>query len=113
MKKLLLFICSAVLIMSCGRGSQQPTDYITFGQAFSHVSQSFNYWFFVILSSLALIVYVPMANKLNRKGTSGKGLSIVFFALLVLCAFAWLYRPAEVAANTTVEQMLRGVYIGY
>ena len=113
MKKLILFMLSAVLLMSCGGASQKPSDNISFGQAFSHVSQSFTYWLFSILTTLAVIVFFPLAIKANKKGVSGQALGVVAFVLMVLCAFAWLFRPAEVAANTTVEQALRGIYIGY
>jgi len=41
------------------------------------------------------------------------GRTIVLFVLMALLMTALMVRPSEVAANTTVEQAARGVFIGY
>lgn len=113
MKKLILFAFTAMFLMSCGGAGQQPTDYITFGQAFNHVSQSFTYWLFVVLTTAGTGLFFYKAIQANKSGADGRGLALLAFVFIVLTAFAWLYRPCEVAANTTVEQAARGVFIGY
>jgi len=109
MKKLILFAFTAMFLMSCGGAGQNPDDYITFGQAFSHVSKSFWYWFFIVLAILPPIGYIAAyyMGKIDEVDLR------LLFALLALLLFAIFFRPCEVAANTTVEQAARGVYIGY
>ena len=111
--KVLLFALTAMFLMSCGGAGQNPDDYITFGQAFSHVSESASYWIFAIATSILTVGYWIYAVAANKSGADGRGLALIGFVVTAACLFAWLFRPAEVAANTTVEQMLRGVYIGY
>lgn len=113
MKKVILFALVSIFLMSCGGSGQNPDDYITFGQAFNHVSKSTSYWLFALILTAATVGYWIYAGIANKKGADGKGLAVIGFAITAACLFAWFFRPCEVAANTTVEQMLRGVYIGY
>lgn len=114
MKKLLLFILSAITLMSCGGSGQLPTDYITFGQAFSHVSQSAEYWAWVVgVGLISAVAGYKLVKGYNDGEVEGKTIGLYGSIMLAANLFVWLMRPCEVAANTTVEQMLRGVYIGY
>lgn len=113
MKKLIFFAVSAMFLMSCGGAGQNPDDYITFGQAFNHVSESSSYWIFSIVTTIVMVGYWVYAIKANKSGADGRGLALIAFVITAACLFAWLFRPAEVAANTTVEQAARGVFIGY
>ena len=104
----------AIFLMSCGGNGQQPTDYITFGQAFKHVSQSFDYWIWIIPATLLLLGGGYKLVKGYSDGEiEGKTVGFYGFVLVAINLCTWLIRPCDVAANTTVEQMLRGVYIGY
>lgn len=109
MKKLILFAFTAMFLMSCGGAGQQPDDYITFGQAFNHVSKSFWYWFFIVVAILPPVVYIAAyyMGKIDEVDLR------LLFALLAVLLFAIFFRPCEVAANTTVAQAARGNYIGY
>lgn len=111
MKKMLLFSMFAIVFMSCGGSGQHPDDYITWGQAFNHVAHSFSYWFFIAVTVLAVAAYIIIVSKSDDGWNQGRVL--VLFVLLALFLMALLMRPSEVAANTTVEQAARGVYIGY
>jgi hypothetical protein len=114
MKKLLLFSLCAVLLMSCGGAGHDPSDNITWGQAFNHVSHSFTYWLFVIITGLFLLLVTLGSVIQYKKGEiDGSAFAKRVFVALVIFAFAFFMRPCEVAANTTVEQAARGVWIGY
>lgn len=114
MKKLFLFAMFSIFLMSCGGAGQQPTDNITWGQAFNHVSHSLSYWLFIIIAAgVAVYGGWKIYKAYDAKDIDG-GLFVMYaFLILALNLTVWLVRPSEVAANTTVEQMLRGVYIGY
>ena len=111
MRKLILFSLMAVLLMSCGGAGQLPTDNITFGTAWHHVSKSFGYWIFVIIAIALIAGYVYRTAK-SEDGWYGQSY-LISFALLLILLFAIFFRPCEVAANTAVEQAARGVFIGY
>lgn len=103
----------AFFLMSCGGSGQHPEDFITWGQAFQHVSHSFGYWLFVVTTTLLLAFVIAAVIKANKQGQDGANLSVFVFIALVLCLCAWFIRPSEIAANTTVEQAARGIFIGY
>lgn len=112
MRLIFLFLCVAFLA-SCN-GGQLPTDNISFGAAFAHVAASFSYWAWVIVAGLAagVIIYRMVRNyRTSQEWTAGH--SVILFFVMALLLFTILYRPTEVAANTTNEQAARGVYIGY
>jgi len=99
----------AMFLMSCGGAGQLPTDNITWGQAFNHVSQSFGYWIFIIIAAGVLGSYIFAVAK-GKVDTLSLPL---LFGLVGFLLFTIFFRPSEVAANTTVEQAARGVFIGY
>lgn len=109
--KQLLFLLTIILLASCGGAGVQPTDNITWGTAFNHVSQSFSYWLWVFLALIAAAAYVWAITKSKDGWTHGRVL-ILFVALALLMA-SIMYLPSEIAVNTTVEQAARGVFIGY
>lgn len=109
MKKLLLFSICAILLMSCGGAGVDPSDNITFGQAFSKVSRSFSYWLWIVIACLPLVVYLGI----TLWGKVEEFKLPILFVLVAVLLIAIFMRPCEVAANTTVEQAARGVYIGY
>lgn len=114
MKKVILFALVAMFLMSCGGAGKAPEDYITLGQAFSHVAKSFGYWVWIIVVALGSSVFWFKFLKGKAGHNPGLGTTLpLMFATLLLLMIAIFMRPCEVAANTTVEQMLRGVYIGY
>lgn len=111
LKDIIIFALCSLFLMSCGGAGQLPDDNITWGTAFAHVSHSFGYWIFIIIFALVLGYYIYSVQK-ARNGWTGKEFLIAFgiFAALMIAIFI---RPSEVAANTTVEQAARGVWIGY
>jgi len=111
MKKLISFFLFAVLLTSCGGAGVDPSDNITWGTAFNHVSQSFSYWLWIIITVAAAAVYIFKITSSKEGWDLGR--TIVLFVLLALLMTALMVRPSEVAANTTVEQAARGVFIGY
>ena len=111
MKQLFFYFTAILLLTSCGGTGIEPTDNITWGQAFSHVSGSFGYWLWVFVAFTALVVYIGIITKSKEGWNQGKVL--VLFLFLALFMFSVMYLPSEIAANTTVEQAARGVYIGY
>lgn len=83
---------------------------ISFAQAWAHVAHSPAYWIWIVVVLILSGVFAWANNKYDF-GTAGKvaGIVALFFAL----GFAILFRPAEVAANTSIDAASRGVYIGY
>jgi hypothetical protein len=51
-----------------------------------------------------------MKKAYDKEGTFS---GVLLFLLLAALLMAWLYRPSDIAWNTTVEQAARGVWIGY
>jgi hypothetical protein len=110
MKNLIMFIIAAIFLMSCGTTTGDPeVDTIGIGTAFGIVSKSFTYWLFIILALIPPIVYIGMyyAGKIDEVNL------IVLFGFLALLMFAIFYRPAEIAANTSIAAFNRGNIIGY
>lgn len=97
--------------MSCDSHSL-PTDNISFGQAFSYCSTLTGYWVWVIIAVAAAIgigIYLYKNYQKTQEWSGGKGVILMVCLALILCSI--LIPPANVAANTTVEQAARGVYI--
>lgn len=111
MKQLFFYLTAILLLTSCGGTGIEPTDNITWGTAFNHVAQSFGYWLWVFIAFTAVVVYVGLITK--SKDGWNQSRVLVLFLFLALLMFAIMYLPSEIAANTTVEQAARGVYIGY
>lgn len=104
----LIFAVLSVALMSCGTTTGDPTvDNIGFSEAWKHVAGFTSYWVWLILAAIPLIVYIGY---LIVNGNAVPNHWIIF-ALLALFLFAMLMPPGECAANTTVEQAARGVYI--
>ena len=89
-------------------------EYISLGEAFAHCAKSTSYWVWLVI---AFLVFVGVAFTCIKKYQAGdlEGKEVVKFILVPFVAFvfALLFRPTEVANNTTKEQAARGVYIGY
>lgn len=114
MKQLIFLFMTCLFLASCGGAGQLPTDYITFGQAFSHCASTGSYWLWVGIALLVSGVTLFFLFRAYGKSQDWSGgYTLVLFACVVILFLAFLMRPAEVAANTTVEQAARGVYIGY
>jgi hypothetical protein len=114
MKNIILFALCATLLMSCGGAGHLPTDNVSWGQAFGHVSHSFWYWFFAVITFIVLAVNFYFSLESYAKGEiDGGQFALRLIVCLVIFAFAFLFRPCEVAANTTVEQAARNHWIGY
>lgn len=97
------------LLASCAASK----DEISFGKAFSYCTTLFSYWLWIIIASALAIGGGIVLYKQYKKNASWEvGYSVILFVLVALFAAAWLYLPAEIAANTTPEQAARGVYIG-
>lgn len=111
MKSIILFAICSIFLMSCGGAGNLPSDNITWGTAFNHVSKSGSYWFFIAFITVILGLYIYGTQK---KGDGWDGKAFLFaFLILAALMIAIFIRPSEVAANTTVEQAARGVWIGY
>ncbi len=104
----LLFILLTIGLASCGKTTGDPTvDNITFSQAWGHVAGFASYWVWLALSALPLIGYIIY---LIKDKNSELKLPVLFVVLAIFLFFL-LYDPAECAANTTIEQAARGVFI--
>lgn len=105
---LLFFILLTIGLASCGKTTGDPTvDNITFGQAWAHVATFGSYWVWLFFSAVPVVIYVVylVVNKNSELKLP------ILFALLAIFLFGLLYAPAECAANTTIEQAARGVFI--
>lgn len=106
------YILLLLVLASCGVHTD-PSDNISFGQAFHYCTTLGGYWGWIVAAGLiAAIGGFLLYRKYQRDQDWSKGMSGVLFVLVGLILAAFLYLPAEIAANTTVEQAIRGVYIG-
>jgi hypothetical protein len=104
----LLFMLLTIGLASCGKTTGDPMiDNITFSQAWGHVAGFASYWVWLILSAVPLVLYI--AYIIVDKNSELK--LPILAALLAIFLFGLLYAPAECAANTTIEQAARGVFI--
>lgn len=112
MKKLMILLLSATLFMAGCDSHSKPTDNISFGQAWGAAASHGSYWAWVIGAAIVCggAAYVMIRNY-KKTQDWGPGKNILLLVLLALFLVALLYPPAEIAANTTVEQASRGVYI--
>ena len=108
MKKLLIAFIAILTLQSCSKGVN-PSDSIGLSAAFSYCAGLTSYWVWGIATTIACGAVFYMVFKADQK--KGNYRTFIYFILLALIAFAWMYAPSEVAWNTTVEQMQRGVYI--
>lgn len=110
-------VVMALLLASCGSTTGDPfRDNITFGQAWGHVIGFTSYWVWLGLSFIPGIAYClymagvwPFHTLNPKKEAEIKG--IIVFVCVALIAAALLIPPAECAANTTIEQASRDVFI--
>jgi hypothetical protein len=87
------------------------SENISFGRAFSYISKKAGYLIPLIIVTVVGIAGSGYAIHLYNNGGDGK---IPFIAIAISVAafgFALLKAPADIAANTTVEEADRGVYI--
>lgn len=110
MKYLLFILCSFVLF-SCDSHSA-PSDNISFGQAWKYAWTLPGYYLPLIAVVLLSAVLGFFLKKDYEKQGGWTGVHIAILAAIVIgFAAALLAAPASIAANTTIEQAARGVYI--
>lgn len=83
---------------------------ITWGQAFEHCIHTGSYATFLLIGIIVFIFAIVYALKWAptwKEGVIAIGVALFFF---FLCLFM---RPSEVAANTSVDNAAKGVYLGY
>ena len=87
---------------------------ITINEAFAHVAKSPAYWVWLIVAFVFCVGVIYKAAKGYINGDV-EGRQVAFYGIIAIAIFmfAALFRPCEIAANTTKEQAARGVYIGY
>lgn len=113
----LVFAVLSVALMSCGSTTGNPlVDKISFGQAWGHVVTFGSYWQWLGLSFIPVVAYAlyligawPFKTINPNKDAEISG--FIVFVCVALVAAALLIPPAECAANTTIEQAARGVFI--
>jgi len=113
MKNLKIFAVTVFMMLfftSCEKGVN-PHDPVGMSVAISHCAESAAYWIFGILVTLAGLFGAYKMKKLYDK--DGTFSPLLAFGILAAILFVWLYRPSEIAWNTTVEQAARNVWIGY
>lgn len=114
MKKTILFLICAVLLMSCGGAGKQPSDLISLGMAFKIVSATGSYWLWLfIVAAVSGVVAYFLVKDYRQNQSWSHGHSMILVASVALLLAAIFVRPCEIAQNTTVEQAKRGGVIGY
>lgn len=108
--KILGCILVSVLMVSCYSGTL-PTDNVGLPAAIAHCASTLSYWVWGIGVTCAVaFAGWRMKKAYDKEGTFS---GVLLFLLLAALLMAWLYRPSDIAWNTTVEQAARGVWIGY
>ena len=79
-----------------------------FGEVMSH--GSYWLWLFMALAVCAATYFFVLKEDIEKGGWTMYTI-LISFACIVLFFAALLIAPCEMAANTTVEQAARGVYI--
>jgi hypothetical protein len=110
--KYILSIASLFLLASCGGAGEKPTDNITFGQAWKYAWSLPAYWVWVVIALVGgiAVAYFLRKDYQKKQNWSGGHMGVLVVAVALILA-AFLATPASIAANTTVEQAARGVYI--
>lgn len=111
--KYLKFLLASFFVMfltSCEVGVL-PTDDIGLPAAFAHCAGSVSYWVWGVLCTL-VVAFIGYKMYLSYT-REGKFTPLLAFILLAGLLFVWMYRPSELAWNTTVEQAAKGIWIGY
>lgn len=111
LKTVLLFAMTTMLFMACAPAvTGQET--ITIGQAFEVCFGRMGYVIPLVVVTLLSGIGIYILLKKYKQTQDWKSYySIALFAIAVIFFFTLLYAPAEIAANTTVEQFNRGVII--
>lgn len=114
MKKLLFIILPFVLLTACGGPGILPTDNITLGQAFAHCTSTTSYWLWIgiVLAASGLICLLWYRAEKNAEVNVYVKLILTFIMVAAIISSIFM-RPCDVAANTSVEMMQRGHYLGY
>jgi hypothetical protein len=88
---------------------------ITFGQAWAHCASTGSYWtwlaIIVVLTIGAIVGIKVWANKQNKDLDKYVLVAAIIGAMAIACAI--FGRPAQVAANTSVNMAAKGHYLGY
>ena len=82
-------------------------------EAFKHCADTGSYWLWLAIAIIITIGGCIGLKKSYDKDGWSTGKNFALFVIVALLLFAILYRPAEIAANTTKEQAARDVFIGY
>jgi hypothetical protein len=91
-----------------------PTDSISFGRAWSHCLGTTSYLVWLVLGvGVSAFGGWKLWKDYDKNQSWTVGHQLAVFAILIILALSILYRPSEIAANTTNEQADRGVFIGY
>lgn len=87
---------------------------IPFSQAWAHVAHSPAYWIFIVLALIvaSLIIFFFLKQNNSGSGVTTGGI-ILFGVAIAIVLTAIIYRPGEVAANTSPSEAARGIFIGY
>jgi lipoprotein signal peptidase len=109
----LLLIVTAAVFTACAPAST-GVETISFGQAFGVVSKTASYWVWLAIAAVisGALIYIGEKRYEDEQEVDFSVLASII-AGIVIFVFALLYRPSEIAANTSVEQFNRGVIIGY
>lgn len=107
----ILMFTGLLFLTSCDSHSA-PTDNISFGKAWSYAWTLPAYYIWVIIAVVGGALAGYFLKKDYEKKGGWNGLHTVIMIVIVVAFFAALLAaPAGIAANTTVEQASRGVYI--
>lgn len=108
--KLVGCLMASMIFVGCYTG-KLPGDDVGLPVAIAHCAESASYWIWGILVTCGVAFGAwKMKKAYDESGTFSP---LIVFAMLVALLLVWLYRPSEIAWNTTVEQAARGVWIGY
>jgi hypothetical protein len=117
MKFLLLVLCLTFTGLCAKPQSYESgtagSKNITIGQAFKHCASSISYWVWIAAAvAVAGAGWYGVVKSIQASGFS-IGIGLLAFAVTMLLMLAIFMRPSEVAANTSVDQAAKGIYIGY
>lgn len=92
-----------------------PNKTISFGTAFAHCASTSSWWLSLGITVLILVaLWIALEVEAKKANFDPSNVEKVLLVVTVFAiGLALLMRPAEVAANTSIAEAAKGLWLGY